>query len=107
MLSKAVILAAGRGTRMQALTDQVPKPLLEVGGRPLLARVVDNLRQAGLADLLIVTGYRAEQVESHFADETGITFRRQQVRDGTARAALLARDFAGPDDFLRSRVSPL
>lgn len=100
MVKKAVILAAGRGTRMQTLTESVPKPMLEVAGRPLLARVVESLRGAGLEQFLIVAGYRAEQVESYFAKAPGVEFRRQEVRDGTARAAVLARDWAGADDFL-------
>jgi NDP-sugar pyrophosphorylase family protein len=99
-VQKALILAAGRGTRMQSLTDEKPKPLLQIGGRPLLARVVESLRQAGLREFCIVTGYRAEQIESYFAPEPGITFRRQEVRDGTARAAQLALEWAGDDDFL-------
>ncbi|HYM10866.1 MAG TPA: sugar phosphate nucleotidyltransferase [Bryobacterales bacterium] len=99
-ITKAVILAAGRGTRMQGLTEAVPKPMLPIRGRPMLAHLVDNLRRAGLRDILIVTGYRAEQIEGYFASQTGIVFRHQQVRDGTARAALLARDFAGADAFL-------
>lgn len=85
---------------MQSLTAETPKPMLEIGGRPLLARVIDNLRQAGFGEFLLVTGYRAEQIESYFAQEPGIAFRRQEVRDGTARAALLAQDWAGADDFL-------
>ncbi len=99
-LTKAVILAAGRGTRMEALTDEVPKPMLGVGGKPILGHLVENLRRAGFRDLLIVTGYRAEQVENYFGGQPGMVFRRQDVRDGTARAALLAKDFAGPDGFL-------
>ena len=99
-LSKAVILAAGRGVRMEALTAERPKPMLEIRGKPILAHQVDHLREAGLADILIVTGYRAEQVEAYFAGESGIVFRRQEVRDGTAHAALLARDFAGDENFL-------
>ena len=99
-LTKAVILAAGRGTRMQALTRAVPKPMLEIRGRPILGHLVDNLRQAGIQEILIVTGYRAEQVESYFAAQAGVVFRRQEVRDGTASAALLARDFAAVESFL-------
>ena len=99
-LTKAVILAAGRGVRMEALTAELPKPMLEIRGKPILAHQVAYLREAGLAGILIVTGYRAEQVETYFAGESGIVFRRQEVRDGTARAALLARDFAGREGFL-------
>ena len=100
MVKKAVILAAGRGTRMQTLTGSVPKPMLEVAGRPLLAHVIENLREAGLQEFLVVTGYLAEQVESCFAGAPGIEFRRQEVLNGTARAAVLARHWGGADDFL-------
>jgi dTDP-glucose pyrophosphorylase len=99
-VTKAVILAAGRGTRMQERTAELPKPMIGLAGRPLVAHIVENLRLAGLTDLLMVTGYRAEQVEAHFAGERGIAFRRQQPLDGTARAALLAREFAASEPFL-------
>lgn len=85
---------------MQALTQEAPKPMLEVHGRPILAHLVDHLRQAALKDILIVTGYRAEQIESYFAGTAGVLFRRQEVLNGTARAALLAQDFVGTDNFL-------
>jgi len=101
-LARAVILAAGRGTRMQELTERRPKPMIEIRGRPILARLVNNLREADLREIFIVTGYRAEQVEEYFAGHPGIRFRRQLAADGTARAALLARDFAGSESFLLS-----
>lgn len=61
---KAVILAAGRGTRLAPLTDDRPKPLVEVGGRPLLLRTLERVIQAGIAprDVVIVTGYRENMV---------------------------------------------
>jgi choline kinase/phosphatidylglycerophosphate synthase len=59
----AVILAAGAGTRLRPLTDEVPKPLVDVGGRPLLARSIDALRAAGVERLVVVAGYRAASVE--------------------------------------------
>jgi len=99
-ISKAVILAAGRGTRMQGLTEASPKPMLQIRGRPILAHQLERLREAGLREFLIVTGYRAEQVEGFFHAHQGVSFRRQATPDGTARAALLARDFAGEENFL-------
>ena len=100
----AVILAAGRGTRMKALTEETPKPMLPIAGRPLLEHVLLALRKAGVARFVIVTGYRAEQVEAHFRDGSAlgveIEYRRQVARDGTARALLLARDAIGRRDFL-------
>lgn len=61
---KAVILAAGRGSRMQSLTDQVPKCLVEVRGRPLLEWQLEALRAAGIGEIGIVTGYRRELLAS-------------------------------------------
>ena len=100
----AVILAAGRGTRMKALTEDVPKPMLPVAGRPLLEHIVATLHGAGIERFVMITGYRAERIESHFGDGSRfgveIVYRRQEVRDGTARALLLGRDAVGGRDFL-------
>jgi NDP-sugar pyrophosphorylase family protein len=100
-MSKAVILAAGRGTRMGALTGDRPKPMVEVRGKPILEHLLDRLRAAGITEAFIVTGYRAEMIEEHFRRyPLAITFRRQDPVDGTATAAALAREFTGRDDFL-------
>lgn len=99
-ISHAVILAAGRGTRMGAMTEEIPKPMLEVRGRPILAHILDNLRAAGLSEFLIVTGYHAEKIEAYFASESAVKFVWQKRPDGTGSAALLARDFAAGQPFL-------
>jgi NDP-sugar pyrophosphorylase family protein len=100
----AVILAAGRGTRMKGLTDDVPKPMLPLAGRPLLEHIVVALRGAGIERYVMVTGYHAERIEEHFGDGrklgVAIVYRRQEVRDGTARALLLARDAVAGEAFL-------
>lgn len=57
---KAIILAAGRGSRLQALTDQKPKCLVKLDGRPLLEHQLEALRNAGISEIGIVTGYRRE-----------------------------------------------
>src|SRR5713226_3053766 len=62
----AVILAAGRGTRMKGLTEELPKPMLPVAGRPLLEHIVETLRTAGIERLVLITGYRSERIEEHF-----------------------------------------
>lgn len=101
MVTKAVILAAGRGTRMQSLTAELPKPMLALKGKPILEHVLDGLRAAGCSEALIVTGYLAEVIERHFTRyPMAITFARQEQTNGTASAALLAREFAGADPFL-------
>jgi choline kinase len=67
---KAVHLAAGQGTRLRPLTEDKPKPLVELGGQSLLARNVETLRMAGISDQLVITGYEAERIEE-LGYETG------------------------------------
>ena len=62
---KAVILAAGKGTRMRELTNALPKPMLKVQGKPILEHILGGLSSAGIREVFIVTGYRAEVVEDH------------------------------------------
>ena len=67
-IDRAVVLAAGRGTRMRELTNDVPKPMIEVRGKPVLQHIVKGLRDAGVRDLLIIVGYHAEAVRIFFGD---------------------------------------
>lgn len=62
---KAVILAAGRGSRLGALTDRIPKALVAFNGRTLLERAIQSLRAGGADEIGIVTGYRADLVARH------------------------------------------
>lgn len=64
----AVIMAGGLGTRLMPLTQSTPKPMLPVGGKPLLERTITNLRDAGVQDVVVSTRYKAELVEDHFHD---------------------------------------
>ena len=99
--TKAVVLAAGKGTRMGALTEDLPKPMLPVKGKPLLEHILDRLAQAGVRECALITGYRHEVIEQHFASyPMHIEFIHQPVINGTAGAAKLARGFAGNDPFL-------
>ncbi|MFN3398463.1 MAG: N-acetylmuramate alpha-1-phosphate uridylyltransferase MurU [Sulfurimicrobium sp.] len=65
---KAMILAAGRGERMRPLTDTVPKPLLRVGGKPLIVWHVENLARAGIRDLVINHAHLGAQIEAFLGD---------------------------------------
>lgn len=98
---KAVLIAAGRGTRMRPLTDTRPKPMLPVGGRPLLAHVIEAC--AGAVDgVVVVTGYKGETIREYFGDSFAglpIDYVRQRERLGTAHAIDRARD-AIDDEFL-------
>lgn len=64
---KAMILAAGVGSRLAPLTDTMPKALVEVGGRPLIGRVMDRLKAAGVTEFIVNTHHFAEQIESYLA----------------------------------------
>ena len=100
-VTKAVVLAAGKGTRMGALTDELPKPMLPVAGKPLLEHVLDHLWNAGVVECGLVTGYHHEIIEQHFANyPMRLSYIHQEVINGTAGAAKLARAFAGSDPFL-------
>ena len=70
---KAIILAAGLGTRLRPLTDTLPKALVEVRGRPLLAWVIDRLAQHGVTDIIVNAYYLADQIEAfvtRYSDES-------------------------------------
>src|SRR5664279_6633459 len=67
-ITKAVLLAAGRGTRMRELTQELPKPMLQVRGKPVLQHIIEGLRDASLTDILVVVGWHAEAVCDFFGD---------------------------------------
>jgi dTDP-glucose pyrophosphorylase len=101
---KAVILAAGKGTRMRELTSELPKPMLRVQGKPILEHIVAGILAAGVRDLFIVTGWRADVIEKYFGDgkkwDARIAFGRQTVQDGTGKAPEPAKAFVGDSPFL-------
>ena len=101
---KAVILAAGKGTRMRELTNELPKPMLRVQGRPILEHIVEGIVSAGVREIFIVTGFRADIIESHFGSgekwHARIAYGRQVVQDGTGKAPEVAKDFVGSSPFL-------
>jgi dTDP-glucose pyrophosphorylase len=105
-IAKAVLLAAGRGTRMRNLTEALPKPMLEVRGKPVLQHIVEGLRDTGLTNLLIVVGWRAEVVKEFFGDGSkfgvAIQYETQTVQDGTGKVVALAHNVVADDPFVLS-----
>jgi len=105
-IDKAVVLAAGRGTRMRELTDDLPKPMIEVRGKPVLQHIVEGLRDAGVRRFVIIVGYHAEMVRNSFGDgrrhNVDIGYATQTVQDGTGRVVNLARNFTGGSPFILS-----
>jgi len=89
---QAVVPAAGEGTRLRPLTDDRPKGLVEVAGRPLLAHVFDALRPVA-GECVVVVGYRGDQVRNQFGSTyrgIDLTYARQPERRGLADALLQA-----------------
>ena len=105
-IDKAVVLAAGRGTRMRELTADLPKPMIEVRGKPVLQHIVEGLRDAGIREFLIVVGYHGDTVRNFLGDglryNIAIQYTTQTVQDGTGRVVDLARDFVGDCPFVLS-----
>jgi bifunctional UDP-N-acetylglucosamine pyrophosphorylase/glucosamine-1-phosphate N-acetyltransferase len=105
-VTKAVILAAGRGSRMRGLTEEVPKPMVEVRGKPILRYIVDGLRDAGIGKILVVVGYRKDVVWDHFKNGSAfgveITYVEQISQDGTGKVVELAKAFCGSEPFILS-----
>jgi glucose-1-phosphate thymidylyltransferase len=97
---KVIMPMAGKGTRLLPLTKRVPKPLVNVAGRPVMDYVMDALRRAGqLEELIIITGHLKEKVEAYVRKNYDIPARfiEQKVLDGTAGAVNLARPYVdGP-----------
>ncbi|HEX9340208.1 MAG TPA: sugar phosphate nucleotidyltransferase, partial [Thermoplasmata archaeon] len=87
---KAVVLAAGEGTRMRPLTANLPKPLLPVAGKPFLRHTLEALRAAGISEAAILIGWQGHRIRESFGDGEGlglsIAYEEQSERLGTAHA---------------------
>lgn len=88
MLKKAVILAAGKGTRMKS---ELPKVLYPIAGRPILDYVLDALEGAGIDELILVVGYRQDQVRRATAERRNVRYVEQTEQLGTGHAVMCAR----------------
>jgi UDP-N-acetylglucosamine diphosphorylase / glucose-1-phosphate thymidylyltransferase / UDP-N-acetylgalactosamine diphosphorylase / glucosamine-1-phosphate N-acetyltransferase / galactosamine-1-phosphate N-acetyltransferase len=98
---QAVILAAGKGTRMQPLTLERPKPLVEVAGKPLLAHIINSLPQE-IDEVIVVVGYKGDMIVEYFGDMfegRRLKYVRQDEPLGTAHALDQARHLLH-DSFL-------
>lgn len=80
---RAVVMAGGFGRRLQPLTDEVPKPMLPVGNRPLLERTVTQLRGAGVRNVSVTTHYKPEVITEHFKDGRDFGVHIQYVEEDT------------------------
>jgi len=93
------ILAGGLGTRLGALAAGLPKPMIPIGGRPYLERVIESFVRCGLREIVLLTGYRSEIIEAHFGDGArfgaDIRYSREDEPAGTGGAVRAARALLG------------
>jgi len=99
---KAVVLAAGEGTRLRPLTEDKPKGMVEVDGKPILTHCFEQLAELGAEEFVVVVGYRKQDIISHYGDEyegIPITYTHQREQKGLAHALLTTEDHID-DDFV-------
>jgi MurNAc alpha-1-phosphate uridylyltransferase len=101
---KAMILAAGLGARLRPLTDRIPKPMLKIDGKPLLAYHLERLSAAGITEIVINISWLADQIEDYFSDgsDFGVTiiWSREQSPLETGGGIFNALPALGPAPFL-------
>jgi glucose-1-phosphate thymidylyltransferase len=97
---KVIIPLAGKGTRLRPHTHTTPKPLLRVGGKPVMSYILDDLRELGVNEAVFITGYLKERIEAYIAREYSdftVHYVEQPVQNGTAGAVQLAAPFVDSD----------
>jgi len=97
LVASAIVLAGGLGSRLRPLTEETPKPLLRVGEKPIVETLLDQISASGIRDVVIATGYKAEQIEGHFRcgkyGDIDVRCVRETMRLGTAGPIALAKHF--------------
>jgi len=100
---QAVILAAGKGTRLRPLTYETPKPLVKIGDKPIIEYFIKSLKRAGVEDFVVVVGYLGEQIVDYLGDGSkfgvNIEYAWQEERLGMAHALKTAEEKI-KDDYL-------
>jgi glucose-1-phosphate thymidylyltransferase len=99
---KAIVLAAGEGTRLRPLTEDKPKGMVEVNGKPLITHCFEKLSDLGATEFVVVVGYRKQDIIDHYGDEwqgIPITYTHQREQNGLAHALLTAEEHID-DDFM-------
>jgi len=102
---KAVILAAGAGTRLKDLTNDQPKTMIKIFGKPMLQYLIETLAKKGIKDLVIVISYKKDAITNYFGDgkKFGVNIEyvvQKNCRGGTADAVRYAKEKINEDKFL-------
>ena len=94
----AVILCAGKGTRLMPLTENRPKPMIPIAGKPILEHIINKIENF-VDNIYLIVKYKKEIIINHFKNHPKITFIEQKEIDGTGYAVLMAKNHIN-DDFL-------
>ena len=103
--TRGMVLAAGLGTRMRAVSNTVPKPLVSVGGKPLIAHALERLERAGVTDIVVNTHHLAAQIEAFLAERADrpgaprIHISHEEERLETGGGVRRALPWLGDDEF--------
>lgn len=103
---KAVILAAGVGSRIRPLTDNCPKSLLKVGGHTILEMMISHIRDCGITDIVFVLGYLQEQIKEYVTNKfpelnAYFIINEQYATTNTGFSLMLARDLVASSSFIK------
>lgn len=104
MIRKAIVLAAGKGTRLRPLTLAIPKEMIRVGTKPVIEHAINVLRAGGIKDILIVVGRKKEAILDYLGSGerlgVDISYKIQEELKGTAHAVYQGGDFVSNEDFV-------
>jgi len=84
MIKEAIILAGGQGKRLRPLTDNVPKPMVQVNGRPVIDYKIEHLRKYGVEKIIIACGYRWEKIKEKYGDSVIYSVENEPLDTGGA-----------------------
>jgi NDP-sugar pyrophosphorylase family protein len=103
-MSQAVILAGGKGTRLRPLTENIPKPMIDINGKPFLEYQILLLKKYGINDIILSVGYMKEKILGHFGDGSklgvNITYSKEDKAMGTGGALKLAENKVDDEFFV-------
>jgi len=101
---KAVILAAGEGTRLRPITSSKPKPMIKICGKPILEHIINSLSYSEIKEVIIVTNYKGEAIQQYFKnrknDNLKIRFKKQEKMIGTGNALGITESMINEDFIL-------
>lgn len=102
--TQAVILAGGLGTRLRPITELIPKPMIEINGKPFLEYQINQIRDSGIENIVLCVGYLGEIIQQHFGDgkNFGVKIKYSHEREllGTAGAIKKAESFIDSNPFI-------